>query len=475
MDAAGSLPLSGLTVSRSEPGRAFAMAEWLLRGLGAGASSAGAPGSRAACPEAELVIGGDRTPLVRADPDLRWHGVPSATVDYALGAALATAALASWRAGRPIGVSEVDVAVQVFLPEVMALSYSSPTAMRPARPRPAPGGGWLHADLGAGDDRELFGDLLDILPPDANASAVATAAQEWRLAVCDYRGRRSVRPRFPISVRSSPDQEEPPAGSAARMDRPSPTDRPLAGVVVADLTAMWAGPLATWLLHSLGATVHKVEPDTRPDGFRAMDGRGIHPFGRQVAPGEDSAMWNALNHGKLREPLDLRRAEHKHRFLDLAVRSDVVIDAYSPRVMPDLGLSPLPEGPTGLSMPAFPAGPRRSWIAYGSGVHALAGLGDMGDGTFAEPLVSYPDPVAGFIAALGAVASIVGRDRGRPVRRMEVPLASASQPLLAWSAPAERSDPRRSPGRALLLRASFEARIVGGTELSHPCPPFCVV
>ena len=483
MDEAGSLPLSGLTVRRVSAGRPSAIAEWLLEGLGAsavpqveGADLSGPLSRRGEPTGADLTVGGDVTPVRTAGAGYRWHGVPSATVDYALGAALGIAALASWRSGQPIGVSEVDVAVQVFLPEVMALAYASPTAMRPSSPRAAPGDGWLHADLGAGDDRERFASLLETLPPDADAPTVAAAAQEWRLAVCEYRRRAQSPAVFPISVPAAPDRmadpAAPPRVPAGSAHRSGLTDRPLDGVVVTDLTAMWAGPLATWLLQGLGATVHKVEPDVRLDGFRALDGRGIHPFGRQVAPGEDSAMWNALNHGKLREPLDLRDEMDKRRFLDLVRRSDIVIDAYSPRVMPNLGFDTLPPGPTWLSMPAFPAGPRRSWIAYGTGIHALAGLGDLGDGDVTEPLVSYPDPLAGFVAALGALAAIVGSDLGQPVARMEVPLAAATLPLAAWSAPAERIDPALSPGLPLLEGGSFHWRAVGGLDLRHPRSPF---
>ena len=79
----------------------------------------------------------------------------------------------------------------------------------------------------------------------------------------------------------------------------------LADISICDLTAMWAGPLATWLLARLGAKVYKVEPAVRLDGTRALFGGGIYPGGIQRRPGEDSALYQALNHGKTRVPLDL--------------------------------------------------------------------------------------------------------------------------------------------------------------------------
>lgn len=47
--------------------------------------------------------------------------------------------------------------------------------------------------------------------------------------------------------------------------------RPLRGLLVADLSSMWAGPLCGQLLARGGATVVKVESPRRPDGTRAGD------------------------------------------------------------------------------------------------------------------------------------------------------------------------------------------------------------
>jgi hypothetical protein len=370
-------------------------------------------------------------------------GLPFGTVGYCTGVALAMAALAG------AAVSGVGVAVQTRLPEVMAASYGSGFSMRPAPPVAAPGGGRLHADLGSTGDRETYATMLSTLPPSAGAARVARTAQEWRLAVCDYRPRVEAGAQVPFGFAAGP--RRPTAGGRLR---------------VLDLTNMWAGPLATWLLQSLGAAVTKVEPAFRPDGFRALDGRGIHPDGRPCDPGRDSAMWNALNQGKTVVDLDLREAADRRRFLDLAAGSDVVIDSFSPRVMPNFGLD-LPEGPMYVSMPAFPAGPERDWVAYGTGVHAVSGLGDTGTGGFAEPAVSYPDPVAGFTAALAVMAGL----RDPSVARVECPLASAVQPLLRFSGGLE-GGPIDGRGAALLEQAGtlglLAERPVCGRPRAHP-------
>ena len=124
-----------------------------------------------------------------------------------------------------------------------------------------------------------------------------------------------------------------------------------------------------------------------------------------------------------------------------------------------------------LGLPAFPAGPQRNWVSYGTGVHAIAGLGDVtachpdaegsGRPVFAAPAVTYPDPLAGLGGAALALSLLHRRDAGAPPgagrkhagsaagaggrpdpARLggcgEVPLASAVSALAALAALADR-------------------------------------
>ncbi|HMC40627.1 MAG TPA: CoA transferase, partial [Acidimicrobiales bacterium] len=376
-------------------------------------------------------------------------GLPEGTLEHCIGVALAIGALAGAQ------VSGVGVAVQVRLAEVMAAAYGSGQEMRPGRPVPAPGGGWLHADLTGPEDADAYDLVIGTLGTAPSAAQIARAAQEWRLAVCDYR------PARPPAPASSVFEVVPGTGGG----------RPFR---VLDLTNMWAGPLATWLLQDLGAEVVKVEPSFRPDGFRARDGRGIHPGGRPCEPGRDSGMWNALNAGKQVVDLDLRRGGDRQRLVDLAAGSAIVVDTFSPRVMPNFGLADRPGGATRLAMPAFRAdGPERDWVAYGTGVHAVAGLGDLGDGTFAAPAVAYPDPVGGFTAALAAVAAVAA---GR-VERAPAMISTSLEAAVAMlpDRPARDGSLGADPagvGRRLLDRARslglMEDRPVCGRPLPHP-------
>jgi len=311
----------------------------------------------------------------------RLGGLPAGTLDYA---------------ARLGGLALEEAERELFLP--LDLGAWGP----PVEPRPAPGGGWLCCELGAPGDEDTFARLLATLPPDADAPAIAAAAQQWRLPVNEYRS-RALRPATPpeLSVKTGP-------------IGPVFTDSSLAGVRVVDMTVMWAGPLATRKLAALGADVVKVEPACRMDGTRG------------------TAMFDALNAGKRRADLDLREPAQRAEFMDLVRSADVVIDNFSPRVMPNLGLTHddlLAVNPRiiSVSMPAFPAGsPWRDRVSYGVGVHALSGLGDNGDGTYSEPSVAYADPLAG-LAAYATVLDLL--ERGEPAHA-EVPMLSVLDPLL---------------------------------------------
>ena len=383
-------PLTGLLLAAPEAdGVEDHVARWALGRLGAGTVAADGPRAR----------------LDRLLDGWQPAGVPCGTLAYATGLALAGAALAAHLGGADVVVTDVDVAIQLFLPAVLAGADAPPA---PPEPRPYAGGA-LCCELGSPGDPERFEALLATLPPGITAGEAAATAQTWRLPVTDYRP-RGVAPPLPAP---SPVRD-------GRVAAPAPTSpgAPLEGIVVCDLTAMWAGPLATWLLGRLGATVWKVEPDVRRDGLRG------------------TPSFPALNSGKRRVAVDLTRPGGRDELEALVRQSDVVVDSFSPRVMPNLGLTPdvlarWRPGIVTLSMPAFPPGPERSWVAYGTGAHALSGLGDLGPEGWAAPAVTYPDPLAGLTGAVEVLAALVGRGRGCALLHREAPLLEAIRHLLA--------------------------------------------
>lgn len=427
-------PLATVSTACGGADPAVGVARWFLDTLGAAASAHKSDESFV-----ELGQGGA---LLVAD-DVAAPGVPPGTLDYATGLVLAGAALLGFRAGRTVRVSRLAVAAQLFLPQVMAASYGSTFWPAPAAPRRFPGGA-LACEFGSPDDEDAFDRLLNALPPDQRtAAAVAAEAQEWRLPVALYRRR----PETSKNLSWAPIARGCPGGrsSSAGIVDSARGAAPLSGVSVIELATGWASPLATWLLAAAGATVWKVEPGCRLDGFRALDGRGVVPPGTGAAsPGNAGGMFNALNRSKRRLDLDLRERAARHEFCERASRATVVVDAFSPRVMPNLGLTRAiltaanPEL-LSVSMPAFPVGhPRREHVSYGTGVHAELGLGEQLDGSLQAPSTTYPDAVGGLATFATIVALIVGRDRGwYPSSHVEVPLLAASAPLVSFAGPSE--------------------------------------
>jgi crotonobetainyl-CoA:carnitine CoA-transferase CaiB-like acyl-CoA transferase len=178
-------------------------------------------------------------------------------------------------------------------------------------------------------------------------------------------------------------------------------------VQVLDLGMVWAGPYCTRLLAALGASVVKIEGPRHPDGTR------------QARAGECDGVFADLNQGKASLALDLATSEGRELFLRLAAGADIVVENFSPRVMPNFGLDsatlaqPNPALVT-LAMPAFGStGPWANYVAYGSGLELATGLAVRGrDGRPTPAPVPYLDYLAGAYGAAAVLAALLARDRG---------------------------------------------------------------
>jgi crotonobetainyl-CoA:carnitine CoA-transferase CaiB-like acyl-CoA transferase len=209
-------------------------------------------------------------------------------------------------------------------------------------------------------------------------------------------------------------------------------ERPMAlnGVRVLDLSRVWAGPLAARILGDLGADVIRVEaiasrgPRVVPAEHARRTGRypngeaGERPYNRE-------GMFNKFNRNKRAITLQLDKPAGRDVFERLVREADVVLENYSPRVMPQFGLgydrlSAINPGIVYIGMPGFGwTGPSRDWVALGTMIEPAAGLSSlMGypDGGPYKSGVAWADPVA----ALNAAASVLIAlwDRGAdPERR----------------------------------------------------------
>ena len=195
------------------------------------------------------------------------------------------------------------------------------------------------------------------------------------------------------------------------------------GLLVVDLSALWAGPLCGDLLGQAGAVVVKVESTQRPDGAR----RGPRDF------------FDLLNGHKRSVALDLRSTEGIRALHGLVGRADVVIEASRPRALRQLGL----DGPdivrdggprvwvsiTGHGR----AGESADRVAFGDDAAAGGGLVVWrgGDPLFCGDAVA--DPLTGLAAADACLQAL--QTGGRWL--LDVSMSDLS-------AGADRSDPPRA-------------------------------
>ena len=197
-------------------------------------------------------------------------------------------------------------------------------------------------------------------------------------------------------------------------------DGPLSGVRVLDLTRVWAGPIAGRLLGDLGADVIHIEspwnrgPKDAPPGLAEI----THLFPDNEL-GERhwnrNGGFNKLARNKRSVSLNLGGADGLALFRRLITASDVVLENYSPRVMPQWGLdfdSLLALNPSIVhtSMPGYGAqGPGANRVALGPVIEAATGMTMMSGYADTGPYrsgVAWPDPVSGLSAVAGTLTAL---------------------------------------------------------------------
>jgi crotonobetainyl-CoA:carnitine CoA-transferase CaiB-like acyl-CoA transferase len=181
-------------------------------------------------------------------------------------------------------------------------------------------------------------------------------------------------------------------------------DRPLHGLRVLDFTWMLAGPYTTRIFADFGAEVIKVQSK------------------RTVGSAESNltGYFNTWNRNKRSITLDLSHPEAREMVLKLTAICDVVIENFSPRVMPNWGLDyeKLKEVKPDLIMLSMSAmgqtGPWKDYVAFAPTLHALSGVTHLTSFGKDAPTglgYAYADIVAGLYAALAVLAALEYRDR----------------------------------------------------------------
>ena len=188
----------------------------------------------------------------------------------------------------------------------------------------------------------------------------------------------------------------------------SKTPHPLTGIRVLDLTQIYNGPYATFLMAMAGADVIKVEP---PGGehLRRRNARGgaLYPF-------------KMLNPNKRSISLDLKSEKDRDIFLELAKTVDIVIENFAPGVVDRLGIGY--ETIKSIKSDIIYAsgsgygqdGPYRGYQAMDIAVQAMSGV--MSATGFAEnPPVKAGVALCDFFAGIhlygGVMTALVKRER----------------------------------------------------------------
>src|SRR5277367_6869237 len=210
-----------------------------------------------------------------------------------------------------------------------------------------------------------------------------------------------------------------------RRGRGGAEPRRVEGMLVADLSSLWAGPLCGQLLARAGAVVVKVESPSRPDGTR----RG------------EPAFFDWMNAGKLSYCLDFdSESDALHRLLDAA---DIVIEGSRPAALRRRGLTAEDlAGRTGriwLRISGYRDQPDRP--AFGDDAAVAGGLvGGCADGpVFCGDAIA--DPLTGLEAAR-AVGESLRRGGGEVV---EVSMAQVAARYAALTQSADSDAPAKSP------------------------------
>ncbi|MFV0257421.1 MAG: CoA transferase [Acidimicrobiales bacterium] len=192
-------------------------------------------------------------------------------------------------------------------------------------------------------------------------------------------------------------------------------DLPLSGLRVLDFSWIGVGPITAKALADHGATVIRVESETRIDGLRRQ------PPYFEDEPGDDrSHFFGTFNTSKLGLALDLARPEGRDLAHRLADWADVVIESFTPGTIGRIGLGYdqlASEHPELIMVSTSLLGPGSEvscTAGYGYHAAALAGFQDL-VGEPGEPpdgpWLAYTDTIGPRFLVPAVLAALRERDR----------------------------------------------------------------
>jgi len=183
----------------------------------------------------------------------------------------------------------------------------------------------------------------------------------------------------------------------------------LDGIRVLEVGTLISGPFAARLLGDMGAEVIKIEPPGSPDPIRT--------WGQAEVDGHHF-FWTVHARNKKCVTLNLRTPRGRELFLDLAERSDIIVENFRPGTLEkwNLGYDVLRERNPGIVLVRVSGygqtGPDAGKAGYASVAEAVSGLRHMNGFPGGPPprlALSLGDTLAGMFAAQGALAALYRR------------------------------------------------------------------
>lgn len=197
---------------------------------------------------------------------------------------------------------------------------------------------------------------------------------------------------------------------------------PLEGIRVMDLSRILAGPYCTMMLGDLGADVIKIE--------RPGVGDDTRTWGPPFAGGE-SAYYLCVNRNKRSITLNLTQPDGQRLAHELAKRSDVLVENFSPGVTERLGigwedLRKINPKLIYCSITGYgPDGPYRDRTGYDVVVSAVGGLMGITGEQHGGPVkvgVAITDVTTGITAQGAICAALLQRERTGKGQRIDASL-----------------------------------------------------
>lgn len=217
---------------------------------------------------------------------------------------------------------------------------------------------------------------------------------------------------------------------------------PLSGLRILELGHFIAAPFATRVLADLGADVIKVEPPGRGDPVRTW---GMIPEGQSA-----SLWWSVHGRNKRAITADLKKPDGIALVKRLVAEVDAVVENFKPGQLASWGLGPRdmeqinPEVVVVQISGYGQTGPGHNRAAFGVIGEAVGGLRhltgfppEVSDLPPVRTGISIGDSVAGLYGAIGLLAALFekSRGRGRRGRRIDVALTESILSLLEGCLP----------------------------------------